>query len=89
MDQVACAKGWDGRKHSGLRAWRPAHTRPRDSAPEPDSRWGSRKARERFKIRGGKVSLAFQEVWLGLEKELNWGVGKHERTPWGLRPHGW
>ena len=55
-------KGWDGRKHRGLRAWRPVHTRPRDNAPEPDFRWGSREARERVKIRGGKVSLAFQEV---------------------------
>lgn len=24
----------------------------------------------------GKESLAFQEVWLGLENELNWGLGK-------------
>lgn len=75
MDQAACAKaGTAGSR--GLRAWRPAHTRPWDNAPEPDFRWGSREARERVKIRGGKVSLAFQEVWLGLENELNWGVGK-------------
>ena len=52
--QVACAKGWDSRKHGGLRAWRPVHTGPRDNAPEPDFRWGSREAREKFKVRGGQ-----------------------------------
>ena len=41
---------------------RPAHAGPGTTLPSWILAWESREVRERFKIRGGKVSLAFQEV---------------------------
>ena len=37
---------------------------------------GQGKLGKNLKSGVGKESLAFQEVWLGLENELNWGLGK-------------
>lgn len=65
VDRAACAKGWDGRSVEGLRIRgqrRSAHTGPGTTLPSWILAWESREVRERFKISGGKVSLAFQEV---------------------------